>query len=202
VRELNLEDDPLPQMYLSIDQFPSTHPAFVARGRLPSAALLSALQAAVRAVDPSQAIFHVRMMDEVVQSAVAPRRTNTLLIALFAALAFGLASLGVYAVVAHGVAQRSREFGIRAALGANGYDLVTMVSREMAWVVLTGIATGVAGAWLLARAAASLLYGITTHDPATFVTVPLVLGAAAALATILPARRALRVNPAEVMRAE
>ncbi len=202
VRELSLEDDPLPQMYLSIDDEASTHPAFVARGTLPPAALLGAMQAAVRVVDPSQAVFHLRMMDDVVRSAVAPRRTNTLLIALFAALAFGLASLGVYAVVAQGVALRAREFGIRAALGASGHDLVALVSREMVVVAATGIATGLAGAWVLSRVAASLLYGITTHDTTTFVAVPLALAATAAVATILPARRALRVNPADVLRAD
>jgi predicted permease len=202
VREITLDRDPRPQMYFSIYAETPMNVALVARGALPSQALLTAMQAAVHAVDPSQAVYHVRTMDAVLSTSVAPRRTNTLLISLFAGLALLLASLGVYAVVAHSVAQRSREFGIRSALGATGFDLLSLVSREMAWVTAIGLAAGLAGAWALARVAESLMYGVTPHDPLTFIVVPLVLLVPVVLATLLPARRALRVNPAEVMRAE
>jgi len=202
VRESRLDDKPLPQMYLSIyDNVPATI-ALVARGTLPPAQLLAAMQAAVRSVDPSQAVYHVRTMEEVTSASVAPRRTNTVLITLFASLALLLASLGVYAVVAHGVRQRSREFGIRTALGATGGDLVSLISREMIGTVAAGLAAGLAGAWALTRLAESMLFGVTVHDTMTFVLVPLVLLIPAVLATVLPARRALRVNPAEVMRAD
>jgi ABC-type antimicrobial peptide transport system permease subunit len=133
---------------------------------------------------------------------VAPRRTNTVLISLFAGLALLLAVLGVYAVVAQGIAQRHREFGIRTALGASGNDLVRLLSHEMAWVVGIGVAVGLAAAWGLSRVAASMLYGVTAHDAATFVMAPVMLVLAAAAATAVPARRALRVNPAEVMRTD
>jgi putative ABC transport system permease protein len=202
VREITLDRDPMPQMYFSIYAQTSSTVALVARGSLPPRALLAAMQAAVRAVDPSQVVYHVRTMDAVLSTSVAPRRTNALLISLFAGLALLLASLGVYAVVAHGVAQRSREFGIRSALGATGGDLLEMVGREMVPTVLSGVAIGVAGAWALARLTESLLYGVTAHDAATFIGVPALLLVPAAAATFLPARRAARVNPAEVMRAE
>ncbi|MFI5235933.1 MAG: ADOP family duplicated permease, partial [Gemmatimonadales bacterium] len=130
VRELGLERKPMPQMYSAISQGSPSTVAIVARGTLPPEALLTAMQAAIHSVDPSQAIYHLRTMDDVLSTSVAPRRTNTILISLFAALALVLASFGVYAVVAYGVAQRSHEFGIRSALGATGRDLVGLVSRE------------------------------------------------------------------------
>jgi putative ABC transport system permease protein len=189
-------------MYFSMHSSPPSSVALVARGVLPRRSLLAAMQAAVRAVDPSQAVFHVRTMDEVFGASIAARRTNTLLISLYAGLALLLAALGVYAVVANGLAQRQREFGIRAALGATGPDLVRLMAREMAGVTAIGLATGLAAAWGLSRVAQSLLYGVSTHDPITVVIVPIVLLIPTILATIIPARRVLRVNPAEVMRTD
>ena len=142
------------------------------------------------------------MMDDVVGTSVAPRRANTLLIAAFAALALILAVLGVYAVVAYGVAQRSREFGIRSALGATGHDLVSLIAREMTVVIAGGLAIGLGGAWALSRVLSTALFGVDIHDPLTFILVPVALAIPAAIATLLPARRALRVNPAEVMRVD
>jgi len=147
-------------------------------------------------------VFGERMMADVLGQSLAPRRTNTLLITIFAALAFVLAAVGVAAVVSYGVTQRHRELGIRVALGASGSNLLTLLSREMGVVALIGIAAGLAGAWALAHVMASLIYGIAIHDPLTFVAVPVALLLAAATATYLPARRALRVSPAEVIRAE
>jgi predicted permease len=202
VRESRLDEQALPQMYLSIYRNMPSTVALVARGTLPPKTLLAAMQGAVRAVDPSQAVFHLRTMDEVMNSSVAPRRTNTVLISLFGALALILSSLGIYAVVAHGVAQRSREFGIRSALGATGPMLVRGIVLDMLRVGGLGIASGVAVAWCLARVASSLLYGVTVHDFPTFALVPIVLLIPAAIATIVPARRALRIDPAEVMRTD
>jgi ABC-type antimicrobial peptide transport system permease subunit len=133
---------------------------------------------------------------------VAPQRTNALLISLFAALALVLAALGVYSVVAHGVAQRGREFGIRTALGATGGNLLVMVSREILVVVALGIAIGLAGAWAGARVLEASVYGITVHDATTFVIGPATLGVIAMTAAVLPLRRVFRVNPVEVLRSE
>ncbi len=105
-------------------------------------------------------------------------------------------------MVSYGVTQRHRELGIRAALGASGSNLLRLLSREMALVAVIGIGAGLAGAWALARVLSSLIYGVGIHDPATFVAVPVLLLLAAAVATLVPARRALRVDPVEVMRAE
>ena len=202
VHEMGLEREPGLQVYFPIHQQTPANIAVVARSALSRAALLGVLRNAVRAADPGQAIYDVRMMDDVVGASVAPRRTNTVLISLFAALAVVLAALGVYAVVAYSVTQRTRELGIRAALGAVGSDLLSLLAREMLWVALGGILAGLSGAWALSRLLSTMVYGVDVHDAATFVAVPLVLVIPAMLATLIPARRALRVNPVDVMRAE
>jgi len=202
VREKGLDSDPPPQMFLPIDARTPSNVALVARGNLPRRQLLARLTEAVRDADPAQPVFNVRMMEEVIGKSVAPRRTNTILIATFAGLALVLSALGVYSVVAYGVAQRTREFGIRAAFGATGRDLVALVSREMIMVVVIGTASGLAAAWGLSRILAALLYGVEPRDPTTFAIVPLLLVPPALLATLLPALRAMRVSPSEVMRAD
>jgi putative ABC transport system permease protein len=202
VREAGLDRDPPPQVFFPIDAQPPSNVALVARGTLPPRALLARLTEAVRSADAAQPVFNVRMMDEVVGASVAPRRTNTILIATFAGLALVLAALGVYSVVAYGVTQRTREFGIRAAFGATGRDIGGLVSREMLVVVGIGTVSGLIAAWALTRVLATLLYGVEPRDPATFAIVPLLMMPLALLAILLPAVRATRVSPSEVMRGE
>jgi predicted permease len=197
-----LDDTPIYQMYFPFAQKGSSYLALVARGTLAAPAMLARLRDAVHTVDPAQAVYRERMMDDVVSASIAPQRTNALLIALFGALALVLTSLGVYAVVAYSVAQRRRELGIRAALGATGRDLIALVSREMLWVMALGLAVGLVGAWAASRVLSSLVFGVSTHDPATFVLAPLALIVPAALATFIPARRAARTNPVDVIREE
>ena len=192
----------LPQMYSPIAVQTPDNLAIVARGALPPAVLLARMTEAVRAVDRSQAIYNVKMMDDVVSNSVAPRRANTQLVSAFAIVALILSAVGVYAVVSHGVAQRTRELGIRAALGAGSRDLLSLVARDMVWVTATGVGVGIGGAWVLSRVLESLLYGVTAHDLTTFVVVPIVLVIPAAIATLIPAWRATRVDPADVMRAD
>ncbi len=202
VHDQELARQPLPQMYFPMSQEILPNLAVVARGSLAPGALIATMRTAVHDANPSLASYHEQMMGDVMSESLAPQRTNTLLITVFAALAFVLGAVGVGAVVSYGVTQRHRELGIRAALGASGSDLVGLLSREMALVALIGVGVGLAGAWALAHVMASLIYGVTIHDPATFVAVPVALLLAAATATYLPARRALRVNPVDVMRAE
>lgn len=202
VRERSLEATDLLQMYFPITEQTPANVALVARGAIDSDVLLARMRDAVRAVDPAQAIFNVRSMDDVVSASVAPRRTNTLLISAFAAIALLLSAVGVYAVVAFSVTQRWREFGIRSALGASGKGIVALIAREMAGVIVVGLLAGVAGAWALSRVLTSLIYGVTVHDPATFLVAPAVMATSAAMATLLPARRVSQVNPADIMRAD
>ncbi|MGH7649552.1 MAG: ADOP family duplicated permease [Gemmatimonadaceae bacterium] len=197
-----LEGALLPQMYFPIDVESPQNMAIVARSSLPPVILLARLRDAVHAVDPGQATYDVKMMGDVVSTSVAPRRTDTTLIVMFAAIALLLAAFGVYAVVSYGVARRARELGIRAALGATGGDIAALIAREMAWVTGIGLTVGLASAWAVSRVLSTLLYGVDGHDAITFALVPLVLVLPAAIATIVPARRAMRADPSVVMRQE
>jgi putative ABC transport system permease protein len=202
VRESSLHEPPGPQLYFSSEERFLTNLALVARSTLPPAQLLSRLNAAIRQAMPTQAVYNLRMMDDVVGKSVAPRRTNTVLIAVFGALALILSAFGVYAVVSYSVSQRAREFGIRAALGAHRGDILTLVGREMAKMLALGLAIGLGGAWALTRVMQSLLYEVPTRDLSTFAIVPVVLLIPAVIATLVPALRAMRVSPTEVMRTE
>jgi putative ABC transport system permease protein len=202
VREGSADTEPPPQMYFSTHDRGHGNLALVARSNLPPPQLLSRISAAIRAEAPSQAVYNLRMMDEVLSKSVAPRRTNTMLIALFGALALILSAFGVYAVVSYSVAQRAREFGIRAALGAERRDILALVGSDMTRLIAVGLLIGLAGAWMLSRVLSSLLYEVDSHDFTTFALVPIVLLLPAAIATLIPTLRAMRVSPTEVMRAE
>ena len=202
VRELGLDQAPMPQMYFPVHETPPQNVAVVARGTLPPGALLAALRGAVRGADSTQAVYDVRMMDDVMASSLAPRRANTQLITAFGALALLLALVGVYGVVAYGVAQRSRELAIRAALGATGGNLLRLVAGESAWLALIGIGLGIPATYAFSRVLASLLYGVEPTDPATYIGVAAALLVAVLAATAGPARRAAGLNPVDVMRAE
>jgi putative ABC transport system permease protein len=125
-----------------------------------------------------------------------------LLLLLFAAIALLLSALGIYGVMAYTTTQRRHEIGIRLALGARGADVLRLVVGQGMRLVLIGLAAGLFGAWVLSRALASQLFGITAQDPVTYVTVALLLGAVALAATWLPARRATRVDPMISLRAD
>jgi predicted permease len=202
VRESGLERKLQPQMYLPIERETPDNAAIVARGTLPPATLLARLNEAVRAVDPSQAVYNVRMMDAVVAKSMTPRRTNTTLIVIFGGVALLLSAFGVYAVVSYSVTRRAREFGIRAALGATGRNIVALVGRELIGVLVVGLAIGLAGAWALSRLMAALLFQVDAHDLPTFLAAPVALILPAVIAMLVPARRAMKVSPVEVMRAE
>ena len=202
VREGSADETPGPQVYFSTHERTLGNIALVARGSLAQDRLLGRMQAAVREVVPTQAIYNLRSMEDVVAKSVAPRRTNTLLITVFGALALVLSAFGVYAVVSYSVAQRSREFGIRSALGAARADILTLVGGDMARLLLFGLVIGLAAAWALSRVLTSLLYEVDMHDMWTFALVPLVLVVPVAIATLVPSWRATRVSPTEVMRSE
>ena len=202
VREASLEREPTPQMYFPIYESPPVAAALVVRGVLPAQQLFTAMRAVVRELDPNQPVYNVRTMDDVRSASVAVRRTNTMLITAFGAVALLLAMVGVYGVVAYSVAQRGREMGIRAALGATRADLVRLVMTEGGAMALAGVALGLAGAWAFARALRSLLFGVGPLDPMTFAGAAALLALLALAATVTPARRAARSNPVEVIRAE
>lgn len=202
VRAGSVEQDTVPQMYQSLLATPYADLALVARGAIPASVLKARLQAAVRDIDPDQAVHRVRMMEDVVSSSVAPKRANTMLISVFGAIALVLAGVGVYGVIAYGVARRTREIGIRMALGASSSRVMRSVLTEGLVLVLAGTALGLAGAWALTQVLSGLLFGVSARDPIAFVVAPVAMIVVAALATLIPARRATRVDPIQAIRVE
>lgn len=202
VRPVSLESERQAQMYYDLASMPPSNAALLARGTLPPEVMATRLREAVRAVDPAQAVYNVRPMTEVISGAIAPRRTNTTLLTLFGIVAVGLAAMGVYGVIAYGVTRRSKEIGIRMALGAQAGNIVALFAREGIILAVLGIALGAAGAWALRRVVASLLYGVSVDDPLAFGGAAVALLLIALVATLLPARAALKVDPARTIRVE
>jgi putative ABC transport system permease protein len=144
----------------------------------------------------------VQTLDEVVAKSVAPRRFNMLLLMIFAAIALLLAMIGVYGVLAYAVAGRTAEIGLRVALGAGPRSVLALIIGQGMRPILAGIAIGLLGALGLSRLIAGLLYGVKPMDPLTYVAVAAIVGLTALLASYLPARRALRVDPVTALRQE
>jgi putative ABC transport system permease protein len=172
------------------------------RGTGEAAALVPALRAAVWDTDPDVSISAVQTMDEVVARATASPRFYLLLLGSFAAAALALAAVGIYGVMSYSVAQRRNEIGIRMALGARSGDVLRLVMREAVGVLAIGGAIGLVVALLLTRLMGGLLYGVAATDPLTFAGVGALLAAVALVATYVPARRAVRVDPLSALRAE
>jgi len=145
-------------------------------------------------------VFNITSMDEVLDRSLASRRFSADLVGGFAGLALLLASIGIYGLLAYMVGQRSREIGIRMALGARSEDILRMFLRKGVALAGVGIAAGLVFSVSTASMMASLLYGVRPHDPAVFLIVPLLLLAVAALASYLPARRSTKVNPIVALR--
>jgi putative ABC transport system permease protein len=160
------------------------------------------LRRAVNAADPNLPAFEVRTMEERLFESVAQPRFRTTLLGIFAALALVMAAVGLYAVMAVSVAQRTQELGVRMALGAQRRDVIGLVLREGVKLVGIGIVIGLTGAWALTRALATLLYEVKPTDPLTFLAAPVLLIVVALLACWLPARRASRVDPLTALRYE
>jgi|HubBroStandDraft_6_1064221.scaffolds.fasta_scaffold00121_17 putative ABC transport system permease protein len=165
-------------------------------------ALSHSVQEQLRAADPSVASGHIRTMEQVRSTAVAMRQFNMTLLALFAALASALAALGIYGVMAYNVRQRTHEIGVRVAFGAQRSHILGMIYREALLLASIGIAIGTACALALTRLLESYLYEVKARDPVAFVGTVLVLGAVAMLACVIPARRAVKVDPMVALRYE
>jgi len=176
--------------------------ALVLRSTVDPLSLAPALRNAVHEVDPALPVYQVMTMDERLSNSVAARRFNLLLLGVFAALALLLAAVGVYGVIAYVVTQRTREVGIRMALGAQRSDVVRLFIKQGMALVLFGVGLGLLGAFALTRVMTSLLFGVSANDPLTFAGVALLLSAIAMLACYLPARRAARTDPLVALRHE
>jgi putative ABC transport system permease protein len=160
------------------------------------------LRAAVGELDPNVPVSDIAAMNHVVSSSMARPRFAMALLAAFATIALLLGAIGIYGVIAYAVSQRTREIGVRMALGATPSDAMWMVIRRGGMLTVAGVAVGMLAAFGVTRLLAGLLYGVSPTDPATFAMVGVVSGAVAILACYLPARRATRINPTEALRAE
>jgi putative ABC transport system permease protein len=159
------------------------------------AAFATTLRREVQALDKDQPIYNVRTMDDVVANSLGTRRVSMQLFAVFAIAALLLAALGIYGVMAYSVTQRTQEIGIRMALGAQKSDVLALVIRQGMTLSVIGVVVGLAGAFVLTRLLANLLFGVAATDPLTFVAIPLLLLFVALVACYLPARRAARLDP-------
>jgi len=187
---------PGPEIWVPHDQYAQTGMAVAVRAAGDPLSLARPAREAVRAIDPDVPVSDVRTLDEIVSRGLArPRLLLTLFLA-FAAVGVTLGLVGVYGVVAHGVASRTREIGLRIALGANPRGVTAMVVRQGVVSAALGVGLGAAGALALARSMATLVYGVSPTDPATFGALSALVLAAAAAAGYVPARRAARIDPA------
>jgi len=202
VRTRSLESEPAAVIYRSVWQTSNLNLTLVVRTDGAPAVLAEGIRREVHAVDPTEPVYGVRTMDDVVAAALAQRRFTMLLLALFAATALLLSAIGIYGVTAYFVNQRTQEIGIRVALGAAPRDVIRLVLGQGVRLAACGVAAGLIGALGITRSIDRLLYGISARDPLTFVTLAAVLTAIALLACYVPARRATRVDPIVALRYE
>ncbi|HYP29671.1 MAG TPA: ABC transporter permease [Blastocatellia bacterium] len=190
------------EMYTSYQQAPwfSTH--MLVRTRTAPAGASTSVRRAIQSVDKDQAVMDVKTMDELISESVAQPRLYTWLLSVFASIALVLAAVGIYGVMSYTVAQRTHEIGIRMALGAQVGDILGMIVRQSLSLVFAGVALGLIGAAALTRIMSALLYDVSATDPATFAAIPLLLIAVALLASLIPARRATKVDPLTALRYE
>ncbi len=206
VRQARLSEPATPVVFSTMiqnfAQIRSNGSTLVVSGHVPVENLTSAIRAAIREVSPAKALFQVSTMQRVLENSLANQRLYAWLLGLFAAIGVLLAAAGIYGVIAYLVALRTREFGIRMALGADAGGVLALVMGRGAVVVGLGLAFGMAGAAALTRVLGTLLYGVGAIDPATFGSTAALLGAVASFACLIPAIRAARVDPAIALRVE
>jgi putative ABC transport system permease protein len=199
--DFGLDAQSPPVYYLPQAQLPTTHMVVMARSSNP-AALVQEMRAALAGIDAAQPVDWVQPWEERVDSALAPRRFPLQLLGAFAALALALSALGIYGVTSYAVTQRTREIGVRLAIGAQPRDVLAMVMGGALRLAALGVGLGLLVSLLGARILAAQLYGVGARDPLTYLGIAALLGAVALFASWLPARRATRVDPAVALRAE
>jgi predicted permease len=200
IKNDGLDIDGVPHIFVSAYQDPNKQVSVVLRTSLPAALLESQIRHVIGSIDPSLPVFDVVSMDDILDRSLASRRFSADLVGGFAGLALLLASIGIYGLLAYTVGQRSREIGLRMALGARREDILKLFLGKGVALAGVGIVAGVVVSASTASVMASLLYGVRPHDPAVFVIVPLLLFAVAVLASYLPARRATKVDPMIALR--
>jgi putative ABC transport system permease protein len=202
IRHFGPGKDPVPEMYVPYNQFAIGAVPLVVRTNADPEALIGAVRKEIRTVDREVAISKIRTMTQMMSATLATRRFALLLLGIFAAAALLLAALGVYGVMAYAVTQRTHEFGIRMALGAQTRDVMKLVIKQGLRLAVTGVAVGLLAAWALTRWLTDWLYGVSATDPLTFAVITLLFMAVVLVACWLPARRATKVDPMIALRCE
>ena len=202
VRHDDLTGEARPQMYEPYLQVPHPSMSLVLRTAGDPEGLAEAARRAILALDKDQPVSRAVPMERLVAESIAQSRYSMMLLGAFAAVALGLATIGIYGLLSHAVAQRTHEIGIRMALGARRRDVLTLVVLSGMGLTSLGVVLGLAGALALTRLMAGLLYGISPTDPLTLGAVSLLLGMVALMACVIPARRATRIDPMSALRCE
>jgi len=202
VRHYGLEKQPEPTIYAPYEQMPDKAMALAVRTTMETEAVVKVVKRAVWSVDRGQPVFQIRSMDEYLSLAGAAPRISTVLLAIFAGISMLLAALGVHGVVSYGVAQRTREFGLRMALGSTPGQLEALVIRNGIQTAVIGLLAGMAGAAVLASSLRALLYGVAPLDPIVMAGAAALLLTVALVANYVPARRATRIDPLEALHHE
>jgi len=202
IRHTGLDALPRPEAWRPIGAIGWANLSLVVRGPVSATALAPSVRAAVRAVDPELPLVQLQPMVERAESSLAIRRFTLEILTAGAVVALLLALAGIYGVTAYSVAQRTRELGVRMALGATPQTVVSMVTRETVLVVAAGCVLGLIGAGALSSVVSGLLFGVGRLDPLTYLTWPVLVTAVAALAAFAAAARASSVSPSEALRAE
>jgi predicted permease len=200
VRHYGLDSEPADEMYMPFDQVPIREGSLLVRTTGDPHGAARLIEDEIHAIDPDQPIANVESLEEIRSESLASPRLTASLLGMFALLALVITGAGLAGVVAFSVSQRTQEIGVRMALGAERGEVLSMVLREGMRLVLAGLVIGVAGALAASRLMAGLLYGVGTHDPLTFSGVGVVLIAVAAVACLVPARRAATVDPMVALR--
>jgi ABC-type antimicrobial peptide transport system permease subunit len=188
--------------YVTREQHPRSTLDLVVRTSVPAQTLEEPIRRSVAAIDPDQAIADVKTIDQLEAEDVAPDRLRSILLTAFAAVAIVLTGLGLYGVIAHGVLQRTREIGIRAALGASRWRILRLVLGQGVAAIAIGLAVGVAGSIAVLRLLRAFLFGVQPADPTTLAAVGGVIAIVALIACYLPARQATHVDPLIALKTE
>ena len=202
IRQTNLSDEPAPGIYIPYTQEPMPWQTLVVRTKNDPMGLAGPIRYEVAALDPQQPVARVATLDELMEASRAQPRFRTFLLGSFAGVALLLSAIGIYGVMAYTVSRRTREVGVRMALGARPVDILKLIFGESMTLMLLGVGFGLVGAYAVTRVIKTLLFGVTSTDPFTFTSVTLLLCSVALLASYIPARRAMRVDPMAALRDE
>jgi putative ABC transport system permease protein len=200
VHNQGLDREPRKQVYLPLRQSPTAGMAVVARTNQDPMQMANAIQRVIWDVDPGQPIYELSTMEQILARAVFLPRLSTTLLATFAIAALLLAALGIYGVLSYSVSQRTREIGLRMALGASGGNTIAMIVRNSVVMVAIGGAVGLVAALLLARSMEGILFGVEPFDLPSFALAVITLAFAGVMASLLPAIRTTRVDPVVALR--